>query len=86
MTDIFTYIPYALQCIITWLMTAVLAILATVTLIGFFKFIMDRRLNKYLIGGFILFIICSVIFSRIFGLRTDVVYVIWYFYLIWKPI
>jgi len=60
-----------LQSIVTWLMTVVLILLAGVTIIGFLMFIGNRQLNKYMFSGFILFIICTLIFTKIFGYRME---------------
>lgn len=89
MADFLSNLNFALQSIVTWLMTVVLLLLAFVTIFGFLKFIMDRRINKYMFCGFVLFIVCMLIFTKIFGYRMEIfnasinqimLYALWYWF------
>ena len=79
----------ALQSVVTWLMTLVLIVCAAVMIIGFLKFIMDRRLNKMMFYGFVLFTVCTLLFTKIFGYRMEFfsgavsqigMYALWYLF------
>ena len=79
----------ALQSAVTWLMTLVLVVCAAVMIIGFLKFMMDRRLNKMMFYGFVLFTVCTLLFTKIFGYRMEFfsgavsqigMYALWYLF------
>lgn len=60
-----------LQSVATWLMTLVLVLSAAVTIVGFLLFISNRQFNKAMFYGFVLFTVCTIIFTKIFGYRME---------------
>jgi hypothetical protein len=95
MTDYFANLNLALQSVATWLMTIVLVLLAGVTIIGFLLFISNRKFNRYMFVGFILFIVCSLIFTKIFGYRMEFfnasvsqisLYAVWYLWFLFSGV
>ena len=95
MTDYFGNVQLMLQNLVTFLMTLVLILLAAVTIIGFILFFINRfKFNKYMFVGFVLFTICSIVFTRVFGYRMEffqsgmsqiMMYALWYIFWFDKP-
>lgn len=77
MTDFIGDLSFKFQYFVTWLMTLVLVILAAITLIGILLFAARRKLNKYMFVGFVLFIVCRLIFTKFFGYQMEIFRVNW---------
>lgn len=93
MVDILGNVSLTLQSIVTWLMTIVLVLLAAVTMIGFLMFIGSRKFNKYMFAGFVLFTVCTIVFTRVFGYRMEIfnasmseigTYTLWYLWFLFN--
>ena len=93
MVDYFADFNFMLQNIVTWMMTLVLVFLAFATIVGFLMFIANRRFNKYMFIGFVLFLVCMLIFTKVFGYRMEfydasmnqiMIYTLWYLMFFFK--
>ena len=95
MVDVLGNLTLTLQTVATWFMTIVLVLLLAVTLIGFLMFIGNRQFNKYMFAGFVLFIVCTIVFTKVFGYRMEFfnmsvsqigLYTLWYLWFLFNGI
>ncbi len=93
MVDVLGNVTLTLQAVATWFMTIVLVLLAAVTMIGFLMFIGNRQFNKYMFAGFVLFTVCMIVFTKIFGYRMEIfntsvsqigMYTLWYLWFLFN--
>jgi len=86
---------FMIQSAVTWLMTIVLVVCGAITIIGFLIFLSNRKFNKYMFGGFVLFIVCTLIFTRVFGYRMEFfnasvtqigIYTFWYLWFLFNGV
>ena len=67
MSSMLEDIGMTLRTAATSIMTLTLVMSALVTIIGVLMFVMRRRLNKYMFIGFIFFMVCSILFTKLFN-------------------